>query len=348
MELPELIENEEQLDELLSRPTPEVVDTFRRLDGDVLFLGAGGKMGPSMARMARRACTQLESGGASPRRIMAVSRFSNPAARAELEGHGVECIACDLLDPTQRAKLPDAPNVVYMTGTKFGSTGNEALAWAMNAYLPGAIAEQYKDSCIAAFSTGNVYGLVPVHSGGSLESDTLNPDGDYAMSCVGRERVFSHFSKVNGTPVSLICLNYACELRYGVLVDLAQQVWRGDCIDVSMGYFNILWQGDANALSLCTLADAACPARRINVTGAEILKTREVCKRFGELMDKSVSFKGTESQDALLNNASWAVDRYGAPMVNAERLIQWIAHWILSDGSTLAKPTHFEVRDGVY
>ncbi len=348
MNVPDCIEDEVQLDELLSRPTPGVVDTFRDLTGDVLILGAGGKMGPTLARMARRTCHTVEAEGGAKRRVIAVSRFSSPGARAQLEGWGVECVACDLLDPSRRKALPDAPNVVYMAGTKFGATGNESHTWAMNTYLPGVIAEQYRNSRIAAFSTGNVYGLVPVHRGGSLETDAPRPDGEYAMSCLGRERILEHFSRVNRTPICIIRLNYACELRYGVLVDLAQRVWHGDTIDVSMGHFNILWQGDANAMALCMLAQAESPARKINLTGPEILRCRSVCEAFAEIMGKPLRLAGEEKTDALLSDATWALKNYGAPQVGAERLIRWVAHWVMHGGPSLAKPTHFEVRDGVY
>src|SRR5436305_682421 len=236
----ERIENEEQLEDLLSEPTAGVVETLRRGDGDLIVLGAAGKMGPSLCRMARRALNE----SASRARVIAVSRFTG-GAEEPFRAHGIETIRCDLLDRDQVARLPEAPNVIYMAGMKFGATGNEPLTWAMNAYVPGMVCERYRNSRVAAFSTGNVYGLTPVSRGGSVETDTPAPVGEYAQSCLGRERVFEYFSERNGIPTSLIRLNYAVEMRYGVLRDLAERVGRGEPIDLTMGWFNCIWQADA-------------------------------------------------------------------------------------------------------
>jgi nucleoside-diphosphate-sugar epimerase len=233
-----------------------------------------------------------------------------------------------------------------MAGMKFGATGNESLTWAMNAWLPGIVCERYSRSRIVAFSTGNVYGLTPVENGGSREEDALNPAGEYAMSCLGRERLFEHFSRVRGTPVSLIRLNYACDLRYGVLVDIARKVWAGEPVDVTMGHFNTIWQGDANALSLLTLAHASSPATAFNITGIRTLSVRETALHFGELFGKTPHLTGTEAKDALLSNATRSVISLGPPFVSETDLIEWTADWIKRGGASLGKPTHFESRDG--
>lgn len=339
---PDAISDLEQLDERLSRPSAAALAALRRMPGDVLILGAGGKMGPTLARMARRAA----DAAGTPRRVIGVSRFREPGLREQLEGRGVESIAGDLLDRDFLAALPDAPNVVFMAGMKFGATGQEPLTWAMNAYLPALICERFASSRIAAFSTGNVYGLAPVASGGSVETDSLAPVGEYAMSCLGRERIFQHFSLAHGTPVSILRLNYATELRYGVLVDLAQRVWRDEPIDLAMGYVNVIWQGDACAMTLCALADCASPAYVVNVAGPEILRVRDVAARFGDLLGKSPRYQEPEGTDALLNNGSAGHARYGMPEVSVEQLVRWTADWVRRGGATLGKPTHFDVRDG--
>lgn len=341
---PDFIENEETLEDFLSEPSGRVIETLRAVEGDILFLGVAGKMGPSMARMAKRASDTI---GAS-RRIIGASRFSDAASEDRLNAWGVETIRCDLLDEAQVNALPDVPNVVYMTGMKFGAQSNEAMTWAMNVWLPGMVARRFSSSRIVAFSTGNVYGLYSVGSGGALETDSLRPDGEYAMSCLGRERILEHFSRVQGTPMSILRLNYACELRYGVLVDLAQRVWAGLPVDLGMGHFNVIWQGDANAMSLCALNSVASPARVLNLTGPEILSVKAVCESFGRLMGKKPQFQGEAAPDALLNNAHATLERFGPLRVSADRLIAWIADWVMRGGRSLGKPTHFEVRDGAF
>jgi nucleoside-diphosphate-sugar epimerase len=331
-----------ELEDLLSDPAEPTVQALRTLEGDVVVLGVGGKMGPTLARMVKRASSLT----GVARRVIGVSRFSASALEQRLQSWGVETIRADLLDSASYANLPDAPNVVYMAGMKFGATGQEALTWAMNAHLPALMCERYRDSRIAAFSTGNVYGLSAVPHGGSSESDALNPAGEYAMSCVGRERIFEYFSRSFGTRMTLLRLNYATELRYGVLVDIAERVYTGRAVPLAMGYFNAIWQGDACGMSLQALALAASPPFVINIAGPELLSVRQVAEAFGARWAKPVRFEGVESADALLSDARRAHDLFGSPRVTADRLITWIADWIARRGETLGKPTHFEERGG--
>jgi hypothetical protein len=338
------IHSVEELEDLLSEPTPGVIDTLGRLEGDILLLGVGGKMGPTLARMAKRA-----SDAAGVRRqVIGVSRFSSGELEHQLQAQGIQTIRCDLLDPAQLARLPDAPLVVFMTGMKFGSTGQEALTWAMNSYLPGMVSQRYQRSRLVAFSTGNVYGMTPITLGGSLESDPLNPVGEYAQSCLGRERIFEHFSRSLGTPMALLRLNYATELRYGVLLDLAQRVHRGEVIDLAMGAFNVIWQADANAMSLRAFEHVSSPPLVLNVAGPELLSVRRVSEQFGRLLGKAVSFRGNEAGDALLSNGQLGHRLFGYPRVGVQQMQQWIADWVQRGGASLGKPTHFEVRDGQF
>ena len=332
----------EELEERLSRPTPGAVKALAGIAGDIIVLGAGGKMGPSLARMAKRAA--VETG--AKRRVYAVSRFTNPRLLSDLTACGVEPISCDLLDEGQVTSLPDAPNVIYMAGTKFGTTGNEPQTWAMNAYLPGVACRRYRGSRIVAFSSGNIYGLVPVASGGSKESDQPQPAGEYAWSVLGRERVFQYFCAANRTPGVLIRLNYACEMRYGVLVDIAQKIFSGQPVSLAIGHLNTIWQQDANAMVLQSLALAAVPVRILNLTGPETLRVRDAAEQMGRLMGKTVSFEGTESSSALLNDASQALRLFGPPRVGAVQLTEMVADWVMRGGDSLGKPTHFESRDG--
>ena len=341
---PDLIDNEEQLEELLSRPTEEVAGLFKDLEGDLLFLGIAGKIGPSLARMAKRA----SEGSGMRRRILGVSRFSNQEERARLEAQGIETLQGDLLDPSFVKALPQADNVIFLAGMKFGAESNLSLTWAMNTYVPALVAEQYRGSKIVAFSTGCVYPLVAAGSGGSREEDRPVATGEYAQSCLGRERMFEHGSLRYGTNVSLLRLNYAVEMRYGVLVDIATKVSSGTPIDLSMGYFNVIWQGDMNAASLLALKQCGSPAKVINLTGPETLSTREVALAFGTLLGKAPVFTGTEAPTALLNNASLAHSLFGRPRVTPDRMMRWIAGWITQGNRLLNKQTHFEVRDGKY
>jgi nucleoside-diphosphate-sugar epimerase len=333
-----------QLEELLSEPTAGVVRVLSNLTGDILVLGVGGKMGPTLARMAKRASDQA----GVRRRVIGVSRFSSAALESKLHSWGIETARCDLVDPKALAALPDAANVVFMAGMKFGSHGREWTTWAINTFLPGLIAERYQRSRIVVFSTGNVYGLTPVSGGGSREEDKLNPSGEYAMSCVGRERIFEHFSRASGTPMTILRLNYASELRYGVLLDIAQRVNSGQAVSRSMGYLNTIWQADASAMSLQSLAVASSPPNVINITGRELLSVHLVAKEFGAVLDKNVIFEGRESEDALLSNAQKARELFGPPQIQTFQIIEWTADWVKRNEPTFAKPTHFEERAGYF
>ena len=334
----------DHLEDLLSEPTAGVVDTVRRLEGDVIVLGVGGKMGPSLARMIRRAADEA----GVRKRVIGVSRFSSQDLPGQLNGWGVETIACDLLDPDALGRLPDVPNVVFMAGMKFGSTGQQARTWAMNAVLPAYVARKYRGAKIVAFSTGNVYPMVPVTSGGAAETEEPRPVGEYAQSCLGRERVFEHFSRVDGTPTALIRLNYAVEMRYGVVIDLAQRVLAGETIDLAMGNFNCVWQGDANAMSIRAFDHVASPPFVLNVTGPETLSVRGVCEQIGRLMGRDVKFAGAESPTAYLNNSALSNRLFGYPRVPVQQVIAWAADWVKRGGASLGKPTHFETRDGKF
>lgn len=340
--LPDRIEDVNQLEELLSRPNQTARQGLAGLDSDLLVLGVGGKMGPSLARMAVRTIEEL----GLPNRVYGVARFSQPGLREELEAAGVETIACDLLDRSALAGLPDSRNVIFMAGQKFGTTGNQSLTWALNSFLPGLVCERYADARIVAFSTGNVYPLTPVALGGSREEDTPAPVGEYAASCLGRERIFEHFSRTGGLRCALMRLNYAVEMRYGVLLDIARKAYRGEPVDVSMGAANVIWQGDANAQALGLLAHCASPAFVLNVTGPETLSVRRTAEEFARIFGVQPRVRGEESPTALLSNSSRAQALFGYPSVPVQRVIEWTAEWVRRDGPTLDKPTHFETRDG--
>ncbi|KAF0178905.1 MAG: nucleoside-diphosphate-sugar epimerase [Limisphaerales bacterium] len=331
-----------ELEDRLSEPTPGVIATFRSLPGDLIFLGVAGKMGPTLARMAKRA----SDAAGIRRRVIGVSRFSDASQIGQLNAQGIETIRCNLMDEEAVAQLPEVENVVYCAAMKFGATGNEALTWAMNTWLPSVVCRKFRRSRIVAFSTGNVYGLVPVSGGGSVEADAPQPVGEYAMSCLGRERMFEHFSRTLGVPVSLLRLNYACELRYGVLVDLAKQIWAGQPVDLGMGWFNCIWQGDANAQTFQALALTTSPPFVLNLTGPELLRVRDVAEELGRRMNRPATFTGAEADSALLNNAAEARRRFGPPRISASELLGWVAGWVMRGGPDLGKPTHFESRDG--
>jgi len=333
------------LEDRLSEPSDHLVDVCGRLEGDILVLGAGGKMGPSLARMALRA--SLDAG--IQRRVIAVSRFGDAAVQSELGAWGVETIRGDLLDERFVASLPDVPNIVNLVGFKFGSSDATGKLWATNTYLPAIVCRRFSDSRIVALSTGNVYGMIPVAGHrSSVESDPPRPAGEYAMSCLGRERIYQYFSQKSGTQTSLIRLNYAAEMRYGVLVDLAQQVYREQPISLTVGSANVIWQADASAHVLCALEHASSPPFLLNVTGPERVCCREVCERFGQLTNKRVKFSDSEGPVALLSDATRAFELFGKPRVSLDCLIKWTADWIVRENPTANKPTHFEVTDGEF
>ncbi len=340
--LPPEVRDEEQLEELLSRPDRSVIEFAARERGDLVVLGAGGKLGPSFCRLARRAW----NAAGTPGRIIAVSRFSTPDIRHELDEVGVETVACDLFDPAAVRRLPSAPLVVFMVGVKFGTSGEASGTWAANTYLPGVIADKYRDSRIAVLSTGNVYPFSRVDGHPPRENTDPAPVGEYAQSCLGRERVFEFFSRRNGTRCTLVRLNYAAELRYGVLLDIARKVADGAPIDLSTGYVNVIWQGDANRQILRSLELAASPPSILNVTGPEILSVRDLACRFGRLLNRKPVFVNHEAGTALLSDASRAAELFGRPSVHVDTLIGWVSRWVARGGRTFGKPTHFEVRDG--
>ncbi|HEX8984949.1 MAG TPA: NAD(P)-dependent oxidoreductase [Bryobacteraceae bacterium] len=333
-----MIRTEPELDTFLAAPSEADVEFMRRLKGDLIVLGAAGKMGPSLVARAKRAATEA----GSQTRVIAVTRSGAPVAE------GVETIAADLLDRAQVSRLPDARNVIYMVGRKFGSTGNEPLTWAVNALVPALVAERYRGSRIVAFSTGNVYPFLPVESGGATESTRPAPIGDYAQSALARERIFEYFSDKDGTPVLILRLNYAVELRYGVLVDIAQKVLAGIPIELAMGYVNVIWQGDANSVCLRSLEMAASPACALNLTGTELLSVRRLAMDFGHRFAITPIFEGEEGPNALLSNAALCRERFGSPAVSVPEMVDMIAQWLPAGGRTLGKPTHFETRTGSF
>lgn len=341
---PQYIKDSEQLEEVMSRPTPEVIEAMGEMTGDLLILGVGGKMGPTLAKLAKRAID--ESG--SSKRVIGVSRFSAPDLRADLNQAGVETIVCDLLNETELQALPDVPNMVFMAGRKFGSTGNEPLTWAMNTYMPGRVAEKYRNSRIVVFSTGNVYPLTPISHGGATETHLVEPIGEYAQSCLGRERVFEHAANQFGTPLAILRLNYAIDLRYGILMDIAEKVYGEKPVDVTMGAANVIWQGDANAIVLRSLTHCQSPPIILNLTGPETVSIRWLATRFGQIFGKVPTFEGIEADTALLNNAAHCHQLFGYPRISLEQMVQWVAHWVEIGGLTLGKPTKFEVRDGKF
>ncbi|MEW5974410.1 MAG: NAD(P)-dependent oxidoreductase [Acidobacteriota bacterium] len=337
-----LIENEPQLETTLATPSQRDIEFMRKHQGDVLILGAGGKMGPSLAKRTKRA---TEAAGVD-RRVIAVSRFSSQVARADLEDQGVETIPCDLLDRDQVDRLPQCENVLFLAGRKFGSTERTDLTWATNAVLPADVARHFRRSRIVVFSTGNVYPFVSADSGGAVESDVPDPCGEYAQSCLGRERVFEYFSLENGTPCLIYRLNYAVDLRYGVLVDVARKVCEGEPVGLSVAHFNAIWQGDANSYALRSFEFCASPPKFLNVTGPEIISVRWAAEWFAERFKKDVRFEGQPSTSALLSNASLCHRLMGKPEVGLAQLMDWVAHWVESGGRSLNKPTHFEVKNG--
>ncbi|MFQ5571799.1 MAG: NAD-dependent epimerase/dehydratase family protein [Rhodothermales bacterium] len=341
---PAVIHTDAERDEVLTRPSPALKTFINTLHGPLVVLGAGGKMGPTLCGLARRAAD--EAGHNLD--VIAISRFSNPATRAWLDARGIRTMACDLMDRDALRTLPDAAQVFYLVGLKFGTQQHPARTWAVNTLIPAYVTERYAHARIVALSTGNVYPLVPIHSGGSVETDALTPHGEYANACVARERIFEYAAGQHATPMVLVRLNYAVDLRYGVLVDIAQRIASGQPVDVTMGYLNCIWQGDANEMILRALALAETPPRPLNLTGPAVLSVRALAHRLGTLMGRPAHIVGTEAETALLSNPARACALLGEPPTPIDTLLRWTAHWIQNGGSTLDKPTHFGTRDGVY
>jgi len=328
----------------LLEPSEELLADMADLEGDLLILGVGGKMGPALAMLAKQAIDRI----GIKKRVIGVSRFSEEGLQEELNSQGIETYKADLLEDKQLDALPDAPNVLYLAGTKFGTKGKESFTWAMNAYLPGRVAQKYKSSRIVAFSTGNVYHLTPVSMGGADESFTPQPYGEYAQSCLGRERLFQYYSSKNNTPVLIYRLNYANDVSYGVLLEIARSVKEKRPVDLSMGHVNVIWQGDANEIALRALHHCEVPAKILNVTGPETISVRWLAKQFGEALGEAPQFVNQEQETALLNNAAESFRLFGYPKVPLQKMIELIVGWMQEGGKTMNKPTHFQERAGQF
>ncbi|WP_077358678.1 NAD-dependent epimerase/dehydratase family protein [Virgibacillus halodenitrificans] len=333
-----------ELEKYMTTPSTRLIKDIHSIDGDIMILGVGGKMGPTLAKLAKRA---IDEAGLN-KRVIGVSRFSSGSLRDELEEWGIETIAVDLLNDEALESLPEVKNVIYMAGNKFGTTGNEHFTWAMNAYLPGRLAEKFKNSRMVAFSTGNVYPLSNVVTNGCSEEQPVNPVGEYAQSCLGRERVLTYFSHKNQTPMLIFRLNYAIDLRYGVLLEIAKQVNEGRPIDLSMGNVNVIWQGDANEYAIRSLLHVDHPPTILNITGPETLSVRWIANEFAKRLDKEAKFENVEQDKALLNNSSKAHKLFGYPKVTVQEMLDFVANWVERGGSIHNKPTHFQEREGAF
>jgi hypothetical protein len=338
--LPDTIADVAALDELLCRPSQALIEDLAKVDGDIMILGVAGKMGPTLAGLAKAALPD--------RRVMGVARFSDASAKAWLEARGIETLSCDLLDEAAISRLPKPPNVIFMAGRKFGAEGDLSLTWAMNAHVPALVAQAFAGSRIVAFSTGCVYPFVPVNGKGADEAVPPDPPGEYAQSCVGRERMFEYFSRKHKTPGRLFRLNYAIDMRYGVLHDIATKILVGKPIDISLGHVNFIWQGDASAQALRCLACCDTPTSPINVSGPEILAVRDLAAKLGARLGREPVFVGKEEPTAWITDTSQAVRMFGRPIVDSEKLIDWTADWVARSMPSLGKPTKYEVRDGRY
>jgi nucleoside-diphosphate-sugar epimerase len=341
---PALIDSTEALDELLSRPTAALVSAIQSLRSPLLVFGASGKMGPSLCVQARRAATAAQV----DLRIVAISRFSDPRTRPWLEAQGVETMVADALDRRGLEPLPDSENVVYLVGLKFGTRQNPSLTWAVNALAPAHVAERFPTARIVALSTGNLYRLTPVASGGATENDAPAPVGEYAGAALARERIFEHCSRIRGTPIVVLRLNYAVELRYGVLREIAQKVWAKEPIDLTTGYFNCIWQGDANEMILRSFPLTAAPPAVFNLTSPATLSVRDLAERFGQQMGRTPVFVGAAADTALLSNPNRLCDALGSPPTALEDMVRWTAAWVMDGRESFNKATHFQVRDGRY
>jgi nucleoside-diphosphate-sugar epimerase len=335
---------EQALEDLLSKPSDVLVQEFRELEGDILILGVGGKMGPSLAKLAVRAAQ--ESG--KERKVYGVSRFSDKQLKTDLASSGVEPIEADIMDEMALRALPSVKNVIFMVGRKFGTAGQEHLTWAMNAFLPGRVAERFRDSNIVVFSSGNIYPMLPIGSGGATEHTVPSPVGEYAQSCLGRERIFQYFSHKYQIPMLIYRLNYAIDLRYGNLLEIGEMVKNNVSIDLRVGHMNVIWQGDANEIALRSISKCNFPPEILNVTGPETVSIKWVAKQFGRYFKTTPKFLDHESGDCLLNNASKCHQWFGYPRVSLAEMIQMTADWIIVGGSKLNKPTHFQETKGNY
>jgi len=332
--------DEPGLEDLLSEPTDVARGGVRCVQGDVVVLGAGGKMGPTLAMMLKKADPK--------RNVYAVSRFNEEGLRRRIEDAGINTVELDLLDDSAYGRLPDVPNVFFLAGMKFGATGKETLSWAMNALLPGMVARHYRQARIVAFSTGNVYPFTDARSTGLTEATPPDPVGEYAWSCLARERVFCYFSEVYGTPVALIRLNYANEPRYGIIVDLTRKILEERAIDLTTGYVNLIWQADANNYVVAALTRVSSPPTVLNVAGAQVLSVREVAGRIAERLDRKAAFAGSEAPTALLSDASRCFEWFGRPPTSLEKMLDVIVPWVAGGHRTLNKPTKYDVRDGKF
>ena len=332
--------DENGLEDILSEPTEATKKIVAGLAGDIVVLGAGGKMGPTLAMMLKKA---------SPgKRIYAVSRFSDKAVRSRIGQAQVETIEADLLDESHYRKLPDVENVFYLAGMKFGSTGNQPLTWALNSFVPALVARHYKDSQIVAYSTGNVYPLVDIAGRGATEQTAPEPIGEYAQSCLGRERMFEYFSQLYKTPVTLVRLNYANEPRYGIIVDLTSKILNDEPIDLTMGAVNLIWQRDANDYIIRAISLAKSPPAVLNVTGPETIPIRTLAEQIGNKLGKKPKFVSREAPSALLSDASYCLSTFGLPQTTLEQMVSMIARWVTAGKKTLNKPTKYGIRDGKF
>ena len=334
----------EELEKMFTTPSVGFLEDLKKIDGDFIFLGIGGKMGPSMAKLLIDGLKQI----GVERKVYGVSRFSDPIGRAYLEDIGVETISCDLLDDNALQLLPEVKNVIYLAGFKFGAVGKEDFTWAMNSYLPGRVSEKFKDSRIVALSSGNVLPFVKVTDGGVDESVTPEPIGEYAQSTLGRERIFTYFSKKNNTPMLIYRLNYAVDFRYGVVREIAKQVNSGNPIDLTTNNVNVIWQSDANEVAIRSLLHCESPAKVLNVTGPEILSIKWIAEKLGALLGKEPQFINEPEATALLNNASQCHKLFGYPQVGIQQIIDITAQWILNGGDEFGKDTHFQERKGKF
>ncbi|WP_216334953.1 NAD-dependent epimerase/dehydratase family protein [Sinomicrobium weinanense] len=336
--------NLKEMEASLTRPSGALVDDVKKLEGDVMLLGIGGKMGVSMGKLLVDALA--EAGRET--KVYGVSRFSKPETQREVEANGVIPMACDLLNDDGLQALPEVKNIIYLAGHKFGTTGNEDFTWAMNTYLPGRVSDKFRNSNIVAFSSGNVLPFVRLNEGGVDEDTVPEPIGEYAQSCLGRERIFQYFSKKNQTPMLIYRLNYAVDFRYGVIMEIAKSVLAGNPIDLRTENVNVIWQGDANEIAIRSLLHCASPAKVLNVTGPETLSTRWVAREFGKRFEKEPVFQYEAEGTALLNNASECHRLFGYPRMTIREIIDITATWLLNGGDQLNKPTHFQERKGQF